>query len=306
MKKKLNKIISDEINRFINEELSISNALESAVNNAEKEILQKFVSKESVNIIKDAVNVNGERYAIQNVYMYASLYFGENMFVPCTVAIIDFPDEKVFDSTWDSYNFCGNYNKNEGVIYITINSIAGQVNKLLLRHLLFHEGEHAYQHLMAKKDSKNSDVYEKATKIVKHRDKEHNTLEFNNVASLLYYYSKMELDAHVNELYGEISNNGLDIKHTFFYQEKKLYDEIMEKVLSTIDNGQYDIVLKYFGISKDKFKIYIEAGEKYLIKKLRKCYQKAYNEMKVNENYKRKNIQSIINRVKPILFNNNR
>lgn len=298
--KRLNEIISNGIERFINEELSISKALETAVNNAEKEILYKFSSKESVRIIKDSVNVDGERFTIQNVYLLTSLYFGENALIPCTVHIIDFPTENVYDNVWDCYSLNGNYNKAENRIYVAVNAIAGQVNKMLLRNLLFHEGEHAYQYLMTVNKTKNSNIYNKAAKIVKGKDKEHSIPEFIAIASLLYYYNKLELDAKVNELYGELTENGLNIKNTNFYNDKSYYDEIRSNVLSVIDDGVYDFALKYFGITKESLLRTIENGEKYLIKKIRKCYQRAYNEMKVNESRKKRNIETILNKVKPI------
>ena len=270
----ISEIVNECLYNFLNEELSISSDVENYVN----DIIDGLVSlnkNDGFSFFKEYTMLDGNnrelcKYREKVFWVKGEIYNGISL--PCRITVLD------FDSEDDAYNFCENasewnnnhFDQSSLDISVVVNGVNGAINMLLLKNLVYHEAEHAYQYFR-KFGSLCGDksIYSKAKAIVQGKDKIHNSNEFGLIAHLLYYLNSREIDSNVNGLYGELllTNN---IQVTNFNQEYETMKNEFKQFLETCKTYDFNKELSYFGFNINSFVRFINNQQKYLRKKIRK------------------------------------
>lgn len=261
------KAIYNSINDLIKEELSVSENLIKGVSACTERIMNQFerlygnsgeIDGNVVTTFKDIIS------------------FGEYGEIECYVTVIDFPSKERMISSFKNYTFGGETDQLNYKINITVMAHEKEINKEFLHNVIYHESEHAYQFLRNRKELHGSmSVYHKAVNIISGNDGEHTSDEFLTVARLLYYFNKVEVEANVNGLYGELVNNGCKLFETNFKLNFDMHLELFNEFVKNYTKEKYSIVFSYFGITYKKFVTFVLRQEKYIIYRIRKVYQKA-------------------------------
>ena len=284
-----NRIIHESIGYCINEELSVADAVTKYVNDIVSQIEEsnkknRFVFFDKHVIIDKASSVTCE-YREKVFWGKSRIY--DTIELPCKVVVLDFDDvttateEVIKSELWGINNF-DQYSLD---ITVTINGVNGKLNMVLLRHLVYHEAEHAYQYFRKFGKLFNSDSkYAKAMQIVKGSDRYHTSDAFRLIASLMYYYNAREVDANVNALYGELSHNQVNsIEGTNFYQEYRTHEEELERFIENFSEMNLIKELTYFGVTLNIFIKWLVNQRKYMARKISHVVKKAKKEGNIIE-----------------------
>jgi len=166
-------------------------------------------------------------------------------------------------------------------------SMSKCINKEFLYNTLFHESEHAYQFLRNNKELHSAEsAYNKAVKVLENNNNECYSDKLVMIARLLYYFNKTEVEANVNGLYGELVHNGCSLNDTNFKANFDLHIDLFKKFVETYNKNDFSEAFLYFNTNYNKLFRFIKKQEKYIIYRVRKVYQKAFNDSNnvTNEN----------------------
>ena len=264
------KIIKEVIDNFINEELSVSEYLIKGVSYASKRIYSKF---------KENYGNEGEIDGHLLTRFIDFISFGEYGKIDCNVSVIDFKDKEEMLASFEKYDFGGETDQINYRINIKLLSLNGELDKQFLYNTLYHEAEHTLQFLKKNGGLYNSlSSYNKAVKILNGNDEVHSSEEYVMIANLLYFYNKLEIEANVNGLYGELINNGCKLNETNFSVNLNGARNVFKKFIEKYDDSVFSETMKYFGITYGKLLSFIKRQEDYLKYRVRKVYQKAWND----------------------------
>lgn len=288
MDKSINIILKEVIDNFIKEELSINNELENAVEDAAIKILEKYRNNDIIDERTISIMYKDTIYSIPLVTLLYEIELKPIGKIPCEISIYNIKDNDVFDKIYTELDFRNDFNINNNRIEITAYSINGGINYLMLRNLIYHECEHALQYFMSGGTVKTNDSYIKAKNIIQGKDNFHSSKHYNDVAWLIYYYQKSEIDANINGLYGEMmTDKSIEFKNTNFNQTNIELNGIFDNFIKNIENDDLNNVLQYFGFNKKKFVNYILKQQKYLSVKTKRVLWLVRNKkMSINEGIK--------------------
>ena len=266
----IKKVINEVLDNFLNEELSINEELIKGVTFA----IERIESRYS-NDIGNNGNLDG--HILTNLKDIVS--FGDYGSIECFVTVIDFESSDNVREEFFKYDFGGETEQVNYRIIVRVFSINGVIDRQFMYNTLFHECEHAFQFLKRNKELYNTkSSYKKAVKIVNGEDNVHNSEEYVIVANILYFFNKIEIDAEVNGLYGELINNGCIIGETNFNEQLKAYKAEVKKLISNYSSDKYNDALRYFNVTYGKLISFVRRQNEYLSHKIRKVYQKAWND----------------------------
>jgi hypothetical protein len=141
----------------------------------------------------------------------------------------------------------------------------------------------------------------KVKNIIQGKDQYHNTELYVKIAWILYYYDKLEIDANINSLYGELmTDKSITLDSTNFNQNNAEIIKEFNDIIQYLGDEELHDVLKYFNFNERQFMKYITKQQKYIKEKTRKVVQRAIDKRKSLV----ENIEKITNtlRKKPIFF----
>lgn len=282
---KINEIIRETIENFINEELSISDDVERYCDDIYRQIMElnrnnsyrfheyRYLQKEGEN-----GNVIHIPYTVKVFYAKSTLY--NNIEVPCKITVLDFESYDLMVKYVTQVEEWGDNKFNVDMLDIsfTVNGFDGRIDISSLNSSLHHEAEHAYQLLRSDKTKlmTSKTKYYKAISVSDAKI-DSNDIDmkkrFNMVADLIYYYHHAELDAKVNGLYSELKL-GIPYTDTQFKMANDNMINVFHEVLDTYSPKHYDEVMTYFGIDFNSFVKFIYRQQKYLLKKAGKVVMK--------------------------------
>ena len=271
-------IIRESIDKLIKEELSVSENLIKGVSSCTERIIKRFV---------DYYGNEGELNGNVITKFIDSINFGEYGSIDCYITIIDFPSKEEMVNGFKMYGFGGEVDQINYRINISIMSVHKGINKEFLYNTLFHESEHAYQFLRNNKELHSVEsAYNKAVKVLENGNNEYFSDELVTIARLLYYFSKTEIEANINGLYGELVHNGCKLSETNFKVNFDLHIDLFKKFVETYNKNDFSEAFLYFNTTYNKLFRFVKKQEKYIIYRVRKVYQKAFNDSNnvINEN----------------------
>ena len=285
---KINEIVRETIENFINEELSISDDVERYCDDICSQLMElnrndsyrfyeyRYLQKEVEN-----GNVIHIPYIIKVFHVKSTLW--KNIEIPCKITVIDFESYDMmmkYATQVEEWGF-NKFNADMLDISFTVNGFDGRIDIQNLKSSLHHEAEHAYQLLRSDKTKlmTSKTRYYKAMSVLKGKmDSVDIDMKkrFNMVAELIYYYHHVELDAKVNGLYSELKM-GIPYLDTQFKAENDYKINIFHEVLDTYSPEYYDEVMAYFDIDFNSFVKFVYRQQRYLLKKAGKILIKAKN-----------------------------
>lgn len=271
-------IIRESIDKLIKEELSVSENLIKGVSSCTERIIKRF---------DDYYGNEGELNGNIVTKFIDSINFGEYGSIDCYITIIDFPSKEEMVNGFKMYGFGGEVDQINYRINISIMSVHKGINKEFLYNTLFHESEHAYQFLRNNKELHSVEsAYNKAVKVLENNNNERYSDELVMIARLLYYFNKAEVEANVNGLYGELVHNGCKLNETNFKINFDLHIDLFKKFVETYNKNGFSEAFLYFNTNYNKLFHFVKKQEKYIIYRVRKVYQKAFNDSNnaTNEN----------------------
>lgn len=269
--------IIESVDRFINEELGIANAVVEKTSEIKRLIIDDSRMTEKTKLDSGVSMFNG-RVDVD--------IFGDKMTVVYT--IYNFYD---FDTYYDKSNLfnpkCG-VSCEKGEIYISILSISGQFQENSFGDSIQHELEHLYQIKMQGKGLfQDNNLYDKA---ISNIDNKLYGGWTSKLANIIYYTRNEEYDAFVNGLYQQLVNldafwNLDDIIHASSPYKILLYLTVQKKELEdNYDNENFLDAAKFFKRPRRWFLAQCDIGMKNITKKMRKVVAKAQKDFfKVNE-----------------------
>lgn len=273
-------ILKEVIDNFINEELSINNKLEQAVEIASKEILAKYRNNDVIDEKKLSIicDYDGVTYSIPMITLVCDVNVEDLRKIHCIINIYKVQDEETIDKVYSELECGGKFNEYNGNIEITIYSVNDGINLQWLRHLMYHECEHSFQFEMSGKVLEPTNAYVKAKNIIQGKDVLHNSEMFNDVAWLVYYYNKLEMDANINSLYGEMMTDELiEYDDTNFNRDNLDIRTIFNKVIPNIDKEEVQDAIRYFEFTPSRFVKYVIKQMQYLNNKVKRVLWLARN-----------------------------
>lgn len=271
-------IIRESIDKLIKEELSVSENLIKGVSSCTERIIERFA---------DYYGNEGELNGNIATKFIDSINFGEYGSIDCYITIIDFPSKEEMVNGFKMYGFGGEVDQINYRINLSIMSVHKGINKEFLYNTLFHESEHAYQFLRNNKELHSVEsAYNKAVKVLENKNNEFYSDKLVMIARLLYYFNKAEVEANVNGLYGELVHNGCKLSETNFKVNFDLHIDLFKKFVETYNKNDFSEAFLYFNTNYNKLFRFVKKQEKYIIYRVRKVYQKAFNDSNnaANEN----------------------
>lgn len=276
--KRVNELIRQCLNEFINEELSISDDVNRYVESVCDDFLAFNRNDEFFYYDECVLRQNPDtilcKYRKKTFVTSSEIFAGQRL--SCVITLLDFDN---INDMIENYPKTSEYNQNgfdefNFKLSVSARGYNGYVDLKMLKHILFHEAEHAYQYCRSYGQILNNNVvYNKAKQIILGKDMHHTDFEYQIVADLLYYFDKREIDANVNGLYGELKLDG-NYKETMFRVTNDYYNNLFDKFIIYSSNIDFSTVLSYFGFSMTKFMNYIKAQQKYVESKIRKIMAK--------------------------------
>ena len=257
---------------LIFEELSISDDVVENGNRLINDILDKLsITDGNVIYINHLFNVIRKDISI----IIDKPLFGNVERVNLTVFFVK--NKKDVVENYQYLDIGGEFLIDEKTISITTYGINEDINLESLRGLLFHELKHAYQESLYN-SSELPKILSIATDIISHPKIYKNTTvngsnAIYDISRLIYYFSKIEIDANMESLYQELTTSNNDIKgfmlqtiydfelHKAMFNEykiyiedddvcnelEKIYDKTFSQLMNYIKNG-----IKYFETKKRK------------------------------------------------------
>lgn len=284
-------ILKEVINDLINEEYSINNKLEMAVEKATIEIINKYKNNEIIDekTLSVICGYDNVVYRIPVVTLACDVDVENLKKIHCMVNVYKVKNEDIIDKIYSELACGGNFNKYNGNVEITIYSVDDGINLQWLRNIMYHECEHAFQFEISGEILEPTNSYIKAKNIVKGTDVHHNSNTYNEIAWLVYYYNKLEMDANVNSLYGEMmTDNSIEYENTNFYVENVDIANTFNEIIDNIDEEETQNVIAYFGFTPNKFVKYIVNQKKYLVDKVKRVLWLVRNKrLSIKENVKK-------------------
>lgn len=257
-----------ELKKVINEELSINNEVEMLTH---KIYYSFFTNFNKINFSKIENGVSLGILLFKNVNI-----FGENYTVRFNCYNTN--DKDIYSQMIKRYH-CYNANTelNNKSITVNIGLFSGTKYKKF-EGLLQHEIEHVFQYTKRGKlntygrQSGGLKMYNKALEILNNSDK--HTKEEYKCAFLVYFLSESEIDAFVNQLYGDlIEGDAFNEENIIAKSSAMEYYETSKKYLKEIDinNLFYKMALMSFGLDTvQKQQWFI----KYCNKAIKRCINK--------------------------------
>lgn len=303
MKNDIKRILREVIEDFINEEMSVNNDLEFGVENAVSEIIEKYRNTDIIDEKQVSLKYGNENmiYIIPIETLFCEIKINNICKLPCEINIYEFQDEETFNKLYSAIEFESNFNKRTKRMEINTYSIQKALNRLHLRNLIYHECEHSFQYFMSNETLIPNDNYMKVKNIIQGKDQYHNTELYVKIAWILYYYDKLEIDANINSLYGELmTDKSITLDSTNFNQNNAEIIKEFNDIIQYLGDEELHDVLKYFNFNERQFVKYITKQQKYIKEKTRKVVQRAIDKRKSLV----ENIEKITNtlRKKPIFF----
>ena len=274
----LDEEIKKDLQRIINEELSINLEVDRLTSQLYLIFLKNFKNIKFNNIDN---KISLATMVLKNVNI-----FNQNFSVKFNCYNTN--DKNNYNSMINKYHcYNGSTDFTNNIITINIGVFSGS-KYLDFDNVLQHEIEHVFQ--MSKKGilnnygkSDNNKLYNKALTVIQNKDK-YNSYQFN-CAFLLYYLSDNEVDAFVNQLYRELVNgNPMDEETIVANSSAMVYYKMSKNILNKLDinNIAYTTALWSLGIKTNKdrkwFLDYCEKAIDRAITKIGKVIVKARKE----------------------------
>lgn len=289
-KKRFNEIIHESIKKLINEKLSIASSVTQATDMAFEYVLtsidqMEYNTEETMMVAYFTNDGEIEQQEIEfREYSFLIPKEIQNIFPSLQKIILHlgvFPTKESYFSykrrRTQKWMEGGSSEFGDGEISITIPSIGGQILWSMFKRLLAHEMGHFHQYTVGgNKNYKN--LYTIALPYLNSKN-----IVQQNIARLLYFFSPIETEAQVHELYE-------DLKATYIGSQERLKDcspiderdRILKYCLSPLkvmDQQQLnDILLTTYHISAYQFFVYMEKRIQIFNKKIRRVYWLFSNE----------------------------
>lgn len=172
------------------------------------------------------------------------------------------------------YDFNGESILKNGLIKISMSTFDSTLHKKHMFPMLVHEVGHIYQFYQSQlhqNEIKPNDLYQKAIDNLENDD-----MVIRTIAQFLYFFSDKEIDAMVQETYGDLATmkatgNECELKAT----RPSSYMEAMIQAfgdLKQINPNEFGKKLKIFGIGREKFIRYIRGQMDKFQWKMRRAY----------------------------------
>lgn len=302
--KLIDKTIIEEIERFLNEELSVNAEVVDVTNKITNTVYKKHLARDKYNGT-DTFITGGVKYVIPYYFYTEKADFTHKVDMVIYCKIYDVTDYGAYDKLWDKMNLGGI--SNENYINVTCISVGKKIHKSLFSQILSHELEHCFQ-LNKSQKKNNNELYVKAANIVNGTDKIHNNELFTSCAYCIYALSKKEVDANINGIYNELIGykeqfKGAKIANilknsTAYNTYNDIVKSSLSKIMADINSPEIGGVVSYFGFTLESFSSWVDKQMDYLSSKLRKVAQKLYND--INSDFEIKPDNTL--RVKPVIF----
>lgn len=295
MKKNIKDIVSEVIDNFINEEMSVNNELEVAVNTLCDDIITKFNSIDEHSYSRTGVTLsNGTESLVSGCLFNTDLHFMGIDF-RCLVKIRIFWDEQTLTEFYQHFDIGSEFDQSHNFFKFTLFCIRGKgLDKQFMFDNVYHEVEHSLQYMKIG-DNTTKETYNLALMLMngqipnnvqgKIRNAIYNNINVTNlIATVYYFYYPLELDANINGLYGELVENGLNLHETNYWVNKTEAEKNVNDVLNYGENNEIKLIYKLFGFRNlNKFAKYIATQQNYLKHKEMKVMQRATNKLNLKE-----------------------
>ena len=276
---RLTEIIKESVERFLNEELSISDDVIEAKNTIIDTVYDLYnrgvyrryntpiKEKDQLTLI-DTVDFN---MAIsESIHNFSRLKEVE-------VIMYAFKDKNEMLKYYYALDIGGSSILSDGKIVVLTSIIGGEINRDQFEPILTHELEHFYQHSMSNGNISYNNAYAHAVEVIE-KPTVYSKLEVV-IAQLIYFFDKKEVDVKMHELEFDLSNVNGNLTATHIHKAKEV---IMSKCYSVFkDAGINDVenAVKAFGISyKEAFRM-INRGIRYFETKEGKVLQRYINHL---------------------------
>ena len=261
---------------LIFEELSISDDVIENGNRLINDILDKLsITDGNVIYINHLFNVIRKDISI----IIDKPLFGNVERVNVTVFFVK--NKKDVVENYQYLDIGGEFLIDEKTVSITTYGINEDINLESLRGLLFHELKHAYQESLYN-SSELPKILSIATDIISHPKIYKNTTvngsnAIYDISRLIYYFSKIEIDANMESLYQELTTSNNDIKG---FMSQTIYDFELHKAMFNeyqiyiADDDVCNELEKIYSKTFSQLMNYIKNGIKYFETKKKKVFAK--------------------------------
>lgn len=261
-KDRLHEIIIESIENLLNEKYSISDDV-VAMTRHYCGVINKMLNlgnfQESIkrvigyNVGDDryVVSINCKVLSIDCDYKVSDAFNGLNKII---LKIYEFPNRGDLQTYYEDCEIGGESIIGRGVISINAFSINGKINIPSIKVTLQHEIEHIMQHSLGQTNDKyintaNSNL-NSPRKSCQHI-----------IARLMYFFSDMEIDAKMHELYFDIRKKQISnpsfLRKCVAIKEKNAYLELLNELLNNYGDEDIEKVLLPYKLSKKNFLYYI-------------------------------------------------
>lgn len=274
----------EETKELIFEELSVSDKVTEAIDCIEPLLLREIEVTES-----SSHQLSHFEYCRKKE---GFLWFDDPIFGivnDISFAIYLFDSKEQFYDNIYKFDFGGETNMQEGIISLVLFGIGDSVEEKYLREFLVHELHHVFQMSLIKNaEGSISNLYKSALNVFSDKYAQKNVRE---VAEMIYFLDKKEIDANMQSIHQDLSNDGA----------KSHVLEDYEKIVSILENYSYyvgddkfnKLIGNAFGLSFRKIHSYLEKQRCYFERKKRKVFQKLKNEKERRERIKEEFIRFI-------------
>ena len=178
--------------------------------------------------------------------------------------VVNFENEEAFRKHFAYFNFGGQLNLDSNILTIVFFEINDEINHKFLNSTLYHEIHHMYQDMLYDNGTQISDLYKSAMKIINSDYHKRHSVEYE-LASLIYFFDKKEIEANMESLYQELINDDGDTKrNNVLLDFERLKDIFSFYKSANFDESLNKICEFYFNIPLKKLTNYVEKRIEYL------------------------------------------
>ena len=250
------------------EELSVSPEVSEMSNKLYDDLLPVFKQKRDRRNPTMIGNIFNRTYNIDIDYSNNKIFGLVNK---VTYTIYDLKNYDELDAYYNYIFLRSGYNnddKDNILIYATVLSYDGEIDKQYFVRVLSHELMHAFQ------DEKilyfeTSDLYQKATNIGLFTNNEN----IRNLGYLIYLLDKREIDANMQSIYNEMVTKKLNsYDESTVYIVKKSHIDLCYNIYKSMPKEEIEEALNIFQISQTKLNHLIKTGIEYFNYRVGKVY----------------------------------
>lgn len=212
-----------------------------------------------------------------------------NLYSNIHVKIYNFETVEQLRELWQDIQIGGNCDLNNKELSIISFALNGVINENYLHNILAHECKHIFHESLYSLSKIVGNLYQKSLSIMEdpNADMKYPKM-IKQLAYLIYYFDKVEIDANMESLYKELMHFGNGEKENpqtnvlaTFEASKVIYDEIYQSRFNKIF---CQIVQDIFGLTLKQILHYIQKRIYYFNAKIKRVVKRYRYDKKLKEN----------------------